>query len=823
MRFVARPRRTLTRGAQPHRVAVSAALVGLVFGLLSAFAASPASAHVERPSYWPDPKPDCAVKPCAGGEVPTMRTLSSALDTSKPGVTRVVCKKDSWTRVKSAVAKARKYGYNNRPTDHRSFSQAEADSILRVNKKLVPLCKYSNIQAAVTASRNNDRVVVMPGVYMEYPSRNMPTLDPACDALRTKSDSGDPGALSHNYQLKCPNDANLIAVIGRANDTGPTPDPPLSNRHGIPKAGKCIRCNVQLEGSGVSADDVIIEAGSYSAGNGGPSAVGHAKHVGVFVDRADGFVLRRVTVRHAKEHNIYVMETDGYVLDRFKAYYAGGYGVLTFVEDHGLVQNCEAAGSGDSGLYPGSGADSTFEDRYKPFYPKSRYSQVFRYCDSHHNTGGFSGTNSHGTLITNNNFYDNALGYTTDVFTAPGHPGFPQHGNVIENNNFYSNNFNPFEEGSDVEPFIAAPVGTGLWLAGGNANIVRNNRFYDNWRRGTMLFAVPDATVCGPPPVGSSTPVPGCSVAGLTTSFDNKQYNNTMGVDKNGKYKPNGVDFWWDAFPTNTGNCWWGNKAYPGKKVTTSPISIPLLQKDGLPDCNDGQGSGMLLNLGNIGLLNEVELVACLAGFTVAGYPAGDPNTCTWTVTPSKPGASASSTSSARAATAATASPSPAASPTEEAIAASNQQKEQAAAFAEICAQGLAPRLCKPFAKALGAPELALPSSESTASARSVAKAADEAEEIAEAEPTESIEPLSNYTCSWWRQANDADRLGLVQRISAFATGRVDGSKAYGYGAGLTDERAIALFNDRCSMFQAGPFALYKIYGAAAPFAAAVQ
>ena len=118
--------------------------------------------------------------------------------------------------------------------------------------------------------------------------------------------------------------------------------------------------------------------------------------------------------------------------------------MLTFVGDHGLVQNCDAAGHGDSGLYPGSGADSTTAKRYKPFYPEERFSQVFRKCDSHHNTGGFSGTNSHGTLITRNNFYDNALGYTTDVFTAPGHPGFPQHGNVIADNNFYDNNFNPF-------------------------------------------------------------------------------------------------------------------------------------------------------------------------------------------------------------------------------------------------------------------------------------------------------------------------------------------------------------------------------------------
>jgi hypothetical protein len=61
----------------------------------------------------------------------------------------------------------------------------------------------------------------------------------------------------------------------------------------------------------------------------------------------------------------------------------------------------------------------------------------------------------------------------------------------------------------------------------------------------------------------------------------------------------------------------------------------------------------------------------------------------------------------------------------------------------------------------------------------------------------------------------------MVQRIKAFATGKVDdGSKALGYGAGMSDARAAKLFDDRCSTFQAGPYALYKLYGAAAPFAA---
>lgn len=753
---------------RPRRISASVSAIGLLLGLMSALAASPAAAHVERPSYWPDPKADCTVEPCAGGAFPTMRNLGSALDASKPGDTRIVCQPDSLDRVKASIAKAKKDGYDIRPTDHRSFSDYEAKLLLQVNTQLFAKCKYSEIQPAVTASGNNDRVVVMPGLYKEPTARSQPTHDPACDKYEMVAESGDPGALTHEYQIHCPNDANLVAVIGRGSDTGPLPETPLEDRHGVPNPGECIRCNLQLEGSGVSADDVIVEAGDENAGNGGPSAAGHKKDVGIFVDRADGFVLRNMTVRHAREHDIYVLETDGYVLDRFKVYYAGGYGVLTFVGDHGVVQNCDAAGHGDSGLYPGSGADSTTAKRYKPFYPTERYSQIFRWCDSHHNTGGFSGTNSHGTLITENNFYDNSLGFTTDVFTAPGHPGFPQFGNVIYKNNFYDNNFNVFDEDSDVEPFIPAPVGTGLWLAGGNDNVVRENRFYDNWRRGTMLFAVPDATVCGPPPIGSDTPVPGCSETKISTSFRNRQFDNIMGVAPNGDIKPNGIDFWWDAFPGNTGNCWWGNKAAPGKKVTTSPLI--------LPNCVNGKLPAASIGLGDV--LNEAELVACLAGFTISGYPAGNGDICNWTTTPEPPG--------------------------DQSIL-PILREEQASIFASICAQGLISRTCSPLLSALK-----LPSKETLAMLKP-APAPAKAEASTE-------NPLSSYTCSWWRGADDEEQLGMVDRLRNFAGGRVDGTKAVGYGATMSDARAIQFFEDRCSTFESGTYALYKLYGAASAF-----
>jgi hypothetical protein len=614
-----------TARSGPLLVAVSLAAALLVAMALPAGAL----AHIERSSYWPDPAPDCSVHPCAGGDVPAARSLVSALKRSRGSRTRVVCKANSLGMLDRSIRRARKSGYNIRPTDHRGLSARDARALKATNRALFALCRFHEIQAAVTASHNNDRVVIMPGTYTEPTARKAKTHDPACARYQIQNDQGV-GAVSYSYQVRCPNDANLIAVLGRALGPGTDPQPPLVDRHRIPNRGPCIRCNLQIDGSGVSPDDVVIDAGRVASGNRGPR--GSAKDVGIRVDRGDGFVLRNVTVRHANEHDIYVLESNGYLLDRFKTFWAGEYGVLTFVEDHGLIQNCEAAGNGDSGLYPGAGA-KTGVGRDTIIYPIFRYSQEIRLCDSHHNAGGYSGTDGNATHVDHNNFYDNALGFTTDVFTAPGHPGFPQSSDLVEYNNFYSNNFNPYVAGTDVEPSIPVPVGTGLWIAGGNDDVVRYNHFYDNWRRGTMLFAVPDATVCGPPPAGR--PVTGCNPSKTSTSYNNRFYGNVMGAAPGGRVSPNGVDFWWDAFVGNTGNCWYANAGAPGTSITSSPAA--------LPNCNNGADSSASFGLGDVA--NESELGACFGAITEGGTASAS---CQWFTTPPKPRTSAAAAAGRR-------------------------------------------------------------------------------------------------------------------------------------------------------------------------------
>jgi hypothetical protein len=633
-------------------------IVAIAIAAIAVLVPALAFAHIERASYWPNPAPDTSVKPAAGGQVPTIHKIFSALNKKQPGTTRVVCQqvpskklrkhgstkqlsKNKSIRDLSKDIKSARTGYKLRESQPAiKLSKKKAKKLRNFNIKLLRRCRYNSIQDAVTASHNNDRVEIMPGLYTEPKSRAAPTNDPKCDGLEITNDKNQAGAVSYAYQVKCPNDQNLIAVLGRGLSSTSPPQPPLLDRHNIPDAGPCIRCNLQMQGTGATPDDVTIDAGNTASGDGAP--IGDAKDIVIRADRADGFVLDNVKLRHAKEHGIYVTETDGSHLNRLKALYAHEYPILTFVADHSLIENCDSWGAGDAAIYPGGSAD--LGEALPP--DQRRYGTEIRGCDMHHSALGYSGTNGNAVWVHNNEVYDNTMGFSTDVFTAPGHPGFPQDSDLIEGNNFYSNNFNtylpecpggqkpgpngPSQGCSDVASTVPVPVGVGLWIAGGNADVIRDNRFYDNWRRGTMLFSVPDVFVCPPE---SDDQVPGCdpTASPPATSYRNVFYGNKMGVAPNGNVQPNGLDFWWDqggltADPTlNTGNCWYNNTGPDGTAASVTGLPSPHdPAPDNLPsDCAQSPSVGALNG-------QVTELLTC------STLPSGDPG-CPWFTTPPKP------------------------------------------------------------------------------------------------------------------------------------------------------------------------------------------
>jgi hypothetical protein len=312
--------------------------------------------------------------------------------------------------------------------------------------------------------------------------------------------------------------------------------------------------------------------------------------------------------------------------------YAGEYGTLTFTSDHGVTSVCEAKGNGDAGVYPG-GAPDTGEQRREDFYPRRRLNQLITRCDSHHNNIGYSGTMGNATRVFNNNFFGNTTGVTTDSFYAGGHPGFPQDSAVFEGNRIYSNNFNIYGPNSDVESTTPVPIGVGLLIAGGNANLARNNHIFDNWRRGAMLLAVPDAISCAPSPGAGSPP---CTPQGAaSTSHRNVFRDNVMGRTPAGRRLPNGVDFWWDEFPTNAGNCFGPNVGSDGRVDTTTsdPPEAPTGQP--APGFIAKRNCDSPLNVGAGDPQKEAVLVACAAQLE---GDSNDQASCDWFRPPPRPG-----------------------------------------------------------------------------------------------------------------------------------------------------------------------------------------
>ena len=342
------------------------------------------------------------------------------------GTARVVCTSETKKRIKSFKG-----------------------DVKRRHKDLLRDCRYNTIQAAVNAAQNNTRILVMPGTYPESPSRG--PAPAGCEDVYQRTAAGQ-YALAYSEQRQCPHAQNLIAVLGDSDGNGVCDS----------------KCNIQIEGTGPNRTDALLTGD-------------RAKLNILRADRADGIYIKNLMFQYSDFNNIYVLETNGFRIDNVLSRWSREYGILSFTSDHGIYENCETYGSGDSGIYPGSGP----ERHGQPDAHGHTYGIEIRNCNSHKNNIGSSGTAGNGTWFHHNRFHHNAIGMTTDSF-AGGHPGMPQDSSKFENNLIYSNNFNIFSDDRDeyckqppadrdptvVCPTFQVPVGTGILIAGGNDNIV---------------------------------------------------------------------------------------------------------------------------------------------------------------------------------------------------------------------------------------------------------------------------------------------------------------------------------------------------------------
>ncbi|MDX6663965.1 MAG: hypothetical protein QOG68_171, partial [Solirubrobacteraceae bacterium] len=362
-----------------------------------------AAAHPERLTSfgWP-----------ASGKVPVYRTT---------GPSNVVCKDNSGAILRKTFT----------------------GKTLKSRLKTLNHCAYHDIQAAINKAKSGYRILIMPGVYKEQPSRRVPFGAPgqppcANDYVTVESAYGQapppvgpasndkPERANRNYAIKCPNSKNLIAVIGdtRPEQTPMAPSLPLCNQ----------LCNLQIEGLGKRPQDVRIVGD-------------RIKSDVIRIDRANGVYLRNFLVEQASFNDVDLVEVDGFRVSHVITRYAQNYGVLSFTATHGLYDNDIAYRNGDSGLYPGStmkgcstngGIDP---NTYGTCEAKGcgQPSIEIRDSLSYGNTLGYSGTAGNSTYVHDNKFFNNASGLATDSF-ASGHPGMPQECYRWEHDEIYSNN-----------------------------------------------------------------------------------------------------------------------------------------------------------------------------------------------------------------------------------------------------------------------------------------------------------------------------------------------------------------------------------------------
>jgi hypothetical protein len=525
--------------------------------LLARLAFAPAaSAHPERTTFFPD---------ASKGERPTYRTTGEIL---------TVCRPDSAARV-------RRIWRGKGPKTSRTR---------RLRLRQLKRCRYREIQKAVDAATSGDRIRIFPGVYTEPTSRRAPFNDAKCSQddpkywEPTNDGHGEDGKVpTYQFQWDCKNSRNLVQILG---DSPADPDRECDQK-----------CNLQLEGTGRRPGDVLLVGD-------------RLKRDVLRADRADGIVIKNMTAEQGSFNGFDVVETNGFLLDRIVGRYNQNYGILTFTSDNGLYDAVEGHHNGDSGIYPGSGPEGHC----------LRYGIEIRNSSSHDNVLGQSGTAGNGTWIHDSKWFDNGVGIVNDSF-ASGHPGMPQDCSKWEDNEVYSNNRNYFEKANQeycaatpfekrprehVCPQFQSPVGTGFAFYGANANIIRDNRVWDNWRSGYRLFWVPGAIR------GDNSPA-----AQRDTSHRNQITGNTFGIAPNGEKLPNGVDVFWDE--QGDGNCWDGNRGINGR-VTSDPAT--------LPGCPEGS-SGPVSNPAKIG----PEASCATWDPKDNQFPPG----CTWFTTPPKP------------------------------------------------------------------------------------------------------------------------------------------------------------------------------------------
>ena len=412
--------------------------------------------------------------------------------------------------------------------------------------------QFTSIQAAVTAAKPGDWILIGPGDYKTAGSK-APAGHPDSPAavLVTKP----------NIYIRGMN-RNTVIVDGTKPGSKKCSAAPSAQNFGPKLGGKPTGLNgimvwkaANVWVQNLTACNFVNGAGStgneiwWNGGDGSGKIGGHGYY---------GSYLTATTMYFRSESH------------------AAAYGIFSSNWNGGTWDNTYASNMNDSGYYIGACADSCF--------------QVVNHAWAEFNALGYSGTNSGGPLLVENSQFDNNEdGFDTNSQNNSDWPS-PQTGHcpagvkpmikganscwIFYKNNVHDNN-NPNVPASGAA--AAGPVGTGVSIEGRD-DTVMNNTFRNNGAWGVVFQPYPDtetppsnATACA-----GGTPnfvFLGTNITCLYDDWNNALIDNTF-IHEGFFGNPSNGDFAEATFTSgHPVNCYRGNTDSSGT-VTSSPSNL---------------------------------------------------------------------------------------------------------------------------------------------------------------------------------------------------------------------------------------------------------
>ena len=287
-----------------------------------------------------------------------------------------------------------------------------------------------------------------------------------------------------------------------------------------------------------------------------------SKSNGIFVKPADGeetltgFSLYNVEIHDFEDNGVLALHTKNFFIARVTAVNNGEYGVYPVYSSQGVVYQCSATGSKDTGIYIGQSEDVLMLDN-----------------KAYANVVGFEIENSTNIIAARNTSTDNSVGILVDLLPPSNYITILESEKTwVRSNLVQENNHENFASPGELAGFI--PKGSGIIVVGANkvnvsGNTVVGNDFVGIGVGSTLLLAA----LSGFPPE---------AFVGIEPNPDDVKVrlNKVLNNGTNPPDLPPPLDaVHSDLFRDGTGmnNYWWKNSF-----GTSFPEQLPNCMKPGL-------------------------------------------------------------------------------------------------------------------------------------------------------------------------------------------------------------------------------------------------